>query len=123
MPSTGLNGPYRLDSTTIGRIGARTSPGAYALGQERDGTFYISYVGRSDDDVAARLRCHLGDYHHFKFGYYASANEAFIKECHLWHDFGGTDGKLDNKIHPDRPSGSRMSCPRCHGLDQRVAYW
>jgi len=114
MASSGLNGPHKLDSATIDRVVTKTSAGAYALGVvDSSGTFSISYVGRSDTDVAKRLKDHASEakYKQFKFDYFSSPKAAFEKECNLYHDFGGTD--LDNDIHPDRPANSGWKCPAC----------
>jgi len=111
MPDSGLIGPLALNNATIDAAISRTSPGAYALGAMDGSTFMISYVGRSDDDVKARLKNHVGLYPTFKYGYQPSAKAAFDKECNLFHDFG--EYTLANKIHPDRPAGSNWTCPRC----------
>ena len=113
MPETGLRGPYALDSDTIDRIVTRTSAGAYALGRVSDKTFYISYIGRSDNDVHGRLKKWAEKYSSFKFEYYGSPKAAFEKECNLYHDWGESE-KLDNDIHPQRPEGSDWKCPRCN---------
>ena len=120
MPSAGLSGPYALDAETLDAVVTRKSPGAYVLGRSEGQTFYIRYVGRSDTDVAARLRQHLGDYPQFKFGYFGSPRAAFDKECQLYHDFG--ESKLDNRFHPARPWGSAWQCLCCRifeGTDPR----
>lgn len=122
MPSTGLNGPYRLDVVTIDRVVTRKSPGAYALGHSDAGTFYVRYVGRSDVDVAGRLKQHVGKYAQFKFDYYPSPKAAFEKEYHLYHDFGGPQGHLDNDVHPDRPAGTDWQCPRCDVFRAAAAF-
>jgi len=109
MPSTGLDGPYPLTQPSITKNVTKKSPGAYALGKTENNTFYVSYVGRGDTDVADRLADHIGEYDEFKFGYFSSAKTAFEKECNLYHDFSG----LDNKIHPARPDNSNWKCPRC----------
>jgi hypothetical protein len=114
MPSSGLHGPYRLDLATIDQMVPRVAPGAYALGTERGATFYVACVGRDDDDVAARLKQHVGSYVHFKYRYMDSAFEAFAKECQLYHDFGPTG--LHNIAHPQRAPGSDWVCPRCEVL-------
>jgi hypothetical protein len=114
-PSAGLSGPHRLDPETIAAIVSRKAPGAYALGRSEGQTFYIRYVGRSDEDVAAALARHVGDYQHFKFAYFGSARAAFEKECQLYHDFG--EAKLNNKLHPLRPSSGHWHCPRCRIFD------
>jgi hypothetical protein len=56
MTSTGLQGPYLLSGRHITLTVNRTSAGAYAVGRQESGTFYVDYVGRSDDDVAGRVR-------------------------------------------------------------------
>jgi hypothetical protein len=114
-PSAGLSGPHRLDPESIAAIVSRKSPGAFALGRAEGQTFYIRYVGRSDDDVASALSQYLGDYPHFKFGYFGSTRAAFEKECQLYHDFG--EAKLNNKFHPLRPSSGNWHCPRCRIFD------
>ncbi|MEM2146870.1 MAG: hypothetical protein QW279_16015 [Candidatus Jordarchaeaceae archaeon] len=113
MPQTGLRGPYNLDNATIDAIVTRTSPGAYALGKVDDNTFYVSYVGRSDDDIKSRLKDWVGKYPKFKFEYYDSPKAAFEKECNLYHDFGEKE-ILDNDKHPQRPDGTNWKCPKCN---------
>lgn len=114
MPETGFSGPSRpLTDDEIDAGVTRTAPGAYALGHRKDGSFIVEYVGRADSDVGGRLKDHIGDYKRFKFGYCGSPKAAFEKECSLWHDFGGPDGRLDNEVHPARPRGTTWTCPRC----------
>lgn len=114
MPETGLRGPYALDNQTIDREVTRTSPGAYALDRFDTGTFYVYYVGRSDENINQRLKQWVGiQYRRFMFTYFESAKTAFDKECNLWHDFGGPEGKGDNKVHPDRSQNADWKCPRC----------
>lgn len=113
MVKSGLKGPYRLTHEKINEIVSRTSPGAYALGRYDGETFYISYVGRSDDKINDRLHDWVGKYSHFKFDYFPSARAAYEKECYLWHDFGGEERKLDNKEHPDKGDHKDWNCPVC----------
>jgi hypothetical protein len=110
--SSGLRGSYQLDDVTIERIVTRTSPGIYALGHSKNGKFIFRYVGRSDKDVRDRLKEHVDDYRLFKFEY-ASSRRAFEKECLLWHLWGGQEGLLDSKHHPERPADKDWSCPEC----------
>ena len=111
MSSTGWPESFTLNKDTISSVVTRVSPGAYALGTLNGDTFYVAYVGRSDGDLAQRLKFWVGRYTHFKAGYSESPRAAFIKECNLYHDFG--EHELDNKVHPDRPENSSWKCPRC----------
>lgn len=115
MPSTGLRGPYPLDTETIDEHVKKTI-GAYALGYIKKDTrrFVPKYVGRSDNDINGRLKDHVGEYPKFKFEYYSSAKAAFEKECNLYHDW---KDQLDNKEHPDRPDTTDWKCPRCNIFD------
>lgn len=113
MPSSGLRGSFPLTQTGIAENITKKSPGAYALGYTKGDSFYIDYIGRSDVDVANRLKDHIGKYSRFKFEYYSSAKAAFEKECRLFHDW---DPK-DNNVHPARPSGSEWKCPVCRIFD------
>ena len=114
MPNTGLGTSYPLTADEVSSRVSRTSAGAYALGHlDNEETFIVKYVGRSDSDVAGRLKKHVGEYRRFKFTYFDSARAAFEKECRMWHDFGGPDGGLANTIHPDAPNGSNATCPIC----------
>src|ERR1700682_92908 len=98
MPVTGLHGPHNLTADGIAAAVKGVGPGAYALGTlKTDGVFYVSYVGRSDGDLAARLQDHIPKpYPHFKYAFYPSALDAFNKECQLYHDFGSNN----NECHP-----------------------
>ncbi|GGF28982.1 hypothetical protein GCM10011611_38830 [Aliidongia dinghuensis] len=121
MASTGLTGPYAHTSAEVDNQVTRTSAGAYALGRtDSSGTFLVSYVGRSDDDLNNRLKTHASNatYKQFKYGYMGSSKAAFEKECTLYHDFG--ESSLDNKIHPARPANSTWSCPKCTTFDQVI---
>ena len=68
----------------------------------------------ADEDLNNRLKAWVGSkYKFFKFDYATSPKNAFEKECELWHDYGGPQGKLDNERHPQRPNGTDWKCPRC----------
>lgn len=114
MASLGMNGPFVFTASEIDKQITRTSEGNYALGRINDkGSFVVKYVGRADSDVNDRIKDHLGkSYSHFKFSYATSPKNAFEKECQNYHDFNTNNG-LDNKIHPDRPSGTNWKCPCC----------
>jgi hypothetical protein len=110
MAKSGLFGPYRLSFDTIYGLITQPSPGVFALGHvDLDGRFCISRVGRAEEDLAARLCSFIGTANLFKFGRLDSAQEAFLKECSLYHDFSPPG----NMVHPDRPQGSDWTCPYC----------
>ena len=79
------------------------------LGHSANGKFYIDYVGRSDSDVKKRLHDHIGENSEFKYEYYASSEEAFDKECYLYHEFQPPR----NKIHPAQPADNDWQCMIC----------
>lgn len=113
MASLGMKGPHSLTAKKIDEVVTKTSPGNYALGRSEGSTFYVRYVGRSDEDLNGRLKEWVNSkYPKFKYAYASSPKAAFEKECNNFHDFGGTS-KLDNKNHPQRPDGTAWKCPRC----------
>jgi hypothetical protein len=120
-PSTGLRGSFPLDEGTINEEVGYGSPGVYALGRKQNKTFRVRYFGRSDSDLNAQLKKHIGQYDSFKFEYFDSPEAAFAKQCELYHAFGGPEGKIDNKNHPD-PEGMGWTCPICSTLDSQVSF-
>lgn len=115
MTKLEMQGPFLLSVGRISETVTKTSAGNYALGYVDDEkVFRVKYVGRSDSDVAARLRKHVGEkYKLFKYSYATSPKAAFEKECRNYHDFGESR-LLDNDIHPDRPKGANWKCPCCN---------
>ena len=110
MPKSGLLGPYPLSYDSISEVVVRRSAGAFALGYvDAAGRFCVRHVGRSDTDVGEKLRRYIGAESQFKFSYFETVKAAFEKECHLFHDFQPPC----NRIHPTRPEGTRLECPRC----------
>jgi hypothetical protein len=110
---SGLRGSFELDEKTLNQEVAKISPGTFTLGYKKDGTYYVKFVGRSDTDVRAQLKQYIGQYDRFKFGFFNSPQAAFDKECELYHALGGSEGKIDNKNHPETLQGATRSCPRC----------
>lgn len=110
-----MKGPYSLTTSNIGIVVTRKSPGVYILYVACNGQKL--YVGRSDTDVRARLKRHVGErsptarsaYSYFKFDYATSPKKAFERECNLWH----YHRPPDNLNHPQRPAGTSWKCPRC----------
>jgi hypothetical protein len=107
-----MDGPHSLTASNVDSTVTETSPGVYLLGHSSNGW---RYVGRSDDDVAGRLKQHAasGTYSYFWYEYATSPKAAFERECGIWHRHGGATGGLDNKNHPARPAGSAWKCPVC----------
>lgn len=115
MSSLDMKGSYELTTEKIDDAVTKESLGNYALGYIRDKTFYVKYVGRSDNNLNARLKEHVGEkdsYKRFKYSYATSPKAAFEKECKNYHDFGESE-ILDNEQHPDRPDDSDWKCPVC----------
>jgi hypothetical protein len=103
------DGPYHLSAQALDSVVTRNCPGTFVLGECTDDGFHVTYVGRSDTDVNARLHRHVGKYRHFGFDYTADAPAAFEEECALYHDYHPED----NPEHPQPPAGSGWLCPRC----------
>lgn len=114
MASLNMCGPFDYNRETINEVVPEGIIGNYALGHIEDDVFIVEYVGRADKDLKERLPHSIGKYSHFKVSQASSSINAYYKECFNWHEFGGDDGLLDNKIHPDRPDGVRfVFCPIC----------
>jgi len=110
-----LEGPYKLTFDGINCAIQMAIPGVFALGYRgRDDIFYVNYVGRSDHDVKSGLLGFIGSDASFKFRSTISAEEAFWRECELFHAFRPPA----NRIHPGRPAGANWTCPRCSLLNR-----
>lgn len=110
MTRSGLLGPYQLSFDTIDATLTRQSAGVYALGYlDERGRFCINHVGRSDEDLRSQLLHYIGSDPLFKYTYCMSSQTAFERECDLFHDFSPPG----NRLHPDRPRGTRWRCHRC----------
>lgn len=106
---------HGLSNEKVDTYVTQTKPGVYALDETTKGPFTVSYVGRSDTNLNQRLKDWVGSkYKYFEFDYATSPKDAFEKECELWHDFAGPEGKLDNKQHPERPDETDWKCPKCN---------
>ena len=56
-----MKGPYKLNNRTIDAKITRKSPGNYVLGRKNlEGQFRIGHIGRSDSDIAAKLKSCVG---------------------------------------------------------------
>lgn len=116
VKNSGLSGPFPLSFDAIEDTVEGGRPGVFALGaKDFSGRFAIMSIGRSDTDVKERLRGCIGAGTHFKFDYFTSEREAFERECELFHDIQPPG----NFIHPGRPSGTTLRCPRCRIFGQQ----
>ncbi len=108
-PSSGLRGSFPLDEGTINEEVGSGSAGVYALGRKQNKTFHVRYFGRSDSDLNAQLKKHIGQYDSFKFEYFDSPEAAFTKQCELYHAFAAPEGKIDRQKSPrPRRNGAEM---------------
>lgn len=112
MPLPVLVGPFPLTPAGININQLPRMSGAYCLGSiGSDGKFNAVYVGHADEDLAARLRQHIGspNYDVFLYALTSSPHDAFLMECQLYHRFA----PRDNTIHPTRPPNESWTCPTC----------
>lgn len=122
MPSLNMGSSYPLTEENVNTKIGENRIGNYAYGYLNDqGAFIVKYVGRSDSDLRTRIKHGIAEfrdnpklkYEQFKFSYADTEEEAYMKECRNYHDFGGPDGLLENHIHPDSPDGYDWHCPIC----------
>lgn len=116
-----MRGPFTL--TELGLAGSgleEGTPGVYLLlAKAQSGKLIVCYVGRSDDDLYARLQDHVADGEYVAFYYRECDDEddAYFSECEEFHRYGKVP-HLDNEVHPDRPN-FRKDLPVCSELGCR----
>lgn len=108
--------PYRFTPDVIRQIIPKECIGVYALGDVENGVFTIKYVGRSDHSLRRRLLTHnlLYEFSYFIFMTVSSTREGFELESRWWHDCKLVHLPIENRIHPDAPSGQKIQCPYCN---------
>ena len=106
---------YVLTNGAINALVEDERMGNYLLGiEDSDGKVTVKYIGRSDTDLASRLKDHVKEYYtYFAFRYAPSKTAAYRQECQDYHYYYNN---LDNKIHPDAPSNINRICPVCGRL-------
>lgn len=110
MAENGLKGPFPLQAPHINGEITEKSAGVYMLDRSHEeGPFHVSYVGRSDTDLNARLHEHGARYKRFKYEYHATPEDAFASECILYHQYNPPS----TIQHPPRPFGSKWKCAQC----------
>lgn len=114
MASLEMQGAYDLTNVKIDELISNSRVGNYALGiiNQKTNKFVVKYVGRSETDLNARLKQHVGRHPKFKFSFATSPQEAYEKVCRNFDDFGGIK-KLGNNIHPAPPAETEWKCPYC----------
>lgn len=114
MASLNMAGPFELSQEVINEVIPEGYPGNYAYGYtDTEGYFRVQYVGRADTDLKIRITHGIGQYKQFKASLANSDLDAYHKECINWHEFGGVEKILDNKIHPATPKNKLAFCPIC----------
>ena len=112
-----MEGPFQLADSVIDAIINNTGPAIFLLRRIEETPKYAYYralIGRTDGNLAETLKQWLdSDYRVFSFQYVGSTDEAFQQQCTLWHQLEGSDGKLDNKRHPEPNDGQIIQCPVC----------
>jgi hypothetical protein len=106
---SGFSDLHRLDNEFIDKhvVGGRV--GVYILDKYQPGPFTTHFVGRSDNDVADRLKKWVSDggFLYFKVKYEPSTKSAYELECQIYHDLK----PVENIIHPEAPDGTSYPCP------------
>lgn len=118
------SGVFALTESSINANVDSDEIGNYRLAKEKKEAngLWINYVGRTNTKrLAERLKEHLDEgYKFFKCCYKKSELESYLQECSDYHEFGGMEGKLDNKKHPEAPADSDFQCPFCLKAQKRI---
>jgi hypothetical protein len=110
-----LSGSVELNDETIDAVITEGGAGVYILGPNGvKGGVYVRLVGRSDVNLRARLKQHVGRHSHFVYSYADSPLAAFQAECRLYHHYAPSE----NVAHPVRPRNVDWKCPCCAVFDQ-----
>lgn len=110
IPLPELNDPRALTPQNVDAVIRTKTPGFYVLGTMGDNKLMtVTYVGRSDDDLAAKLKRHAGNYPAFAFATAETAVLAYQGECRLYHALKPSK----NVMHPIRRGGAEWACPVC----------
>ena len=110
IPLPELNDPKALTPENVEAAIRGKTPGFYVLGVMGENKLMtVTYVGRSDDDLATKLKRHAGNYPAFAFGIAETAVLAYQGECRLYHALKPSK----NVLHPIRRGGAEWACPVC----------
>lgn len=119
MAIPALSGSVELNDETIDAVITEGGAGVYILGPNGvNGGVYVRFVGRSDVNLRARLKQHVGMHSHFVYSYADSPLAAFQAECKLYHHYDPSE----NVAHPVRPRNVDWKCPRCNLFDVQYRF-
>jgi hypothetical protein len=105
-----LIGPKELTRAAIDEELPRKVGGAYVIGTRTpEHVMLVPYAGRSDDDIAGRLKTHIGNYDAFSYILADSPKQAYELHCEIYHELKPSK----NPQHPHKPSGVECVCPVC----------
>jgi hypothetical protein len=112
-----MEGPFQLAESVIDTVVTRTAPAVFLIRRIEETPDYAHYRGRIGRAASGNLKQELklwldSDYRVFCFDYADSPDAAFERQCRLWHELGGPDGKLINEGHPE-PDDESSRCPVC----------
>lgn len=109
-PRTTLYGPFPLTNSSIDDNVVPNSPGVFALGYSSGGEFVLGYLDRADANLRTALQAHLsGAFPQFKFAYAISPEDAFRRQCEIYHGHVNPQ----NGAHPHPPRDTEWLCPSC----------
>ncbi|TMQ03291.1 MAG: hypothetical protein E6J90_53715 [Deltaproteobacteria bacterium] len=105
-----LHDPDTLTREKVDSAIRHKTAGFYVLGTlSENRVMSVSYVGRSDDDLAAKLKRHAGNYPAFAYATADSPLLAYHGECRLYHALKPSK----NVLHPTRKPAAEWACPVC----------
>lgn len=105
-----LIGPKELTRAVIDEEFPQKTAGAYVIGTRTpEQVMRVPYAGRSDDDIASRLRTHVGNYDAFSYVRADSPKQAYELQCEIYHELKPSK----NTQHPYKPTGVECACSVC----------
>lgn len=104
-----VTGPLPLKLEVL-QHGVREKRNAVYMLGHGNGAFHVMRVGRADD-LWEGLVPYIGQYDQFLYAYCTSRQDAFLRECRLYHHHR----PRNNNSHPARRPGTSWDCPLCHG--------
>lgn len=112
---------YPLNEESIeAHIPDGVMPANYRIGRLVGQSYFVIYVGRvdyrADRGLKDRMLDHVGEFYgdcYFEWNSSLTPLDAYKRECRDYHCWGQF-GHLENKIHPRKPEGYKLTmCPVC----------